>query len=393
MSVVGDAVDDAVAFADALRREGLDVSAGDDLQFVRALGAVDSTRLEEVYWAGRATLVHRCEDFEVYDRVFGTTWLDLAPRLRPVDDHLIATLLDSEDLDDIDDEGDEGDDGLAPDELRTVRYSFTEVLGRRDFAECSDDELEEAYRLMAQFAFVGPRRRSRRHVPVVRGRRMDFRRTIRSALRTDGELIRRHHTAVGSRPRRLVFLVDVSGSMESYARALVRFVQAAVVGRSRVEAFTLGTRLTRITRQLSERDPDRAVAAASEAVDDWSGGTRLGEAIGEFNDRWGVRGMARGSVVVILSDGWDRGDPAVMSEQMQRLARVAEQIVWVNPLKATEGYAPLAGGMAAALDHVDTFLEGHSLDALAALARTLDEATLDNGGRPAGSVVEETIDA
>ena len=159
--------------------------------------------------------------------------------------------------------------------------------------------------------------------------------------------------------------------MEPYARALVRFLHAAVVGRGRVEAFAMGTRLTRITRELSSRDPDAAIAAAAHRVVDWSGGTRLGEAIREFNDRWGVRGMARGSIVVILSDGWDRGDPDVLAEQMARLGRVAYRVVWVNPLKASPDFAPLARGMAAALPYVDEFVEGHSLASLEHLAEVV----------------------
>jgi uncharacterized protein with von Willebrand factor type A (vWA) domain len=171
--------------------------------------------------------------------------------------------------------------------------------------------------------------------------------------------------------RRLVLLLDVSGSMEPYARALVRFTHAAVVGRQRVEVFALGTRLTRITRELSSRDPDVALARAAQRVVDWSGGTRLGEGLRRFNDEWGVRGMARGSVVVILSDGWDRGSPELLAEQMERLHRVAFRVVWVNPLKVTPGYAPLARGMAAALPHVDEFVEGHSVAALEQLAAVI----------------------
>ena len=161
--------------------------------------------------------------------------------------------------------------------------------------------------------------------------------------------------------------------MEPYARALLRFVQAAVAGRRRVEAFALGTRLTRLTRELGTRDPDRALERAADRVVDWSGGTRLGGGLRAFNDRWGVRGMARGAVVVILSDGWDRGDPVELAQQMQRLRRVAHRLVWVNPLKVTPGYAPLARGMAAALPHIDRFVEGHSIEALEHLAAVLDE--------------------
>jgi uncharacterized protein len=170
-----------------------------------------------------------------------------------------------------------------------------------------------------------------------------------------------------------VLLVDVSGSMEPYARALLRFAHAAVSARGTgaVEVFTLGTRITRITRPLSWRDPDTALAEAGAVVEDWSGGTRLGAGLALFNDRWGIRGMARGAVVVILSDGWDRGDPAELAAQMARLARVAQRVVWVNPLKASAGYAPLARGMAAALPYVDEFVEGHSMGALEELARVI----------------------
>jgi uncharacterized protein with von Willebrand factor type A (vWA) domain len=159
--------------------------------------------------------------------------------------------------------------------------------------------------------------------------------------------------------------------MEPYARALVRFVQAAVAGRTRVEAFTIATRLTRITRELTTRDPDEALTRAGRSVADWSGGTRLGEAMQTFNDRWGVRGMARGAVVVILSDGWDRGDPELLGAEMERLHRGAHRVVWVNPLKATPGYAPLAAGMAAALPHVDELVTGHNLESLEALVEVI----------------------
>jgi uncharacterized protein with von Willebrand factor type A (vWA) domain len=169
----------------------------------------------------------------------------------------------------------------------------------------------------------------------------------------------------------VVLLCDVSGSMEAYSRALIRFAHVAVAGRAEVEVFTLGTRCTRITRELRSHDPDAALDAVAGIVDDWSGGTRLGEGLAAFNERWGVRGLARGAVVVILSDGWDRGDPAVLAQQVQRLHRVAHRIVWVNPLMARPGFAPLAAGMAAALPHVDELVEGHSLASLEALAEVI----------------------
>jgi uncharacterized protein with von Willebrand factor type A (vWA) domain len=182
--------------------------------------------------------------------------------------------------------------------------------------------------------------------------------------------IRRSWRSPVERPRRLVLLLDVSGSMEPYARGLARFAHAAVTARrsGRVEVFTMGTRLTRITRELARRDPDSALARAAQSVHDWSGGTRLGTSLQEFNDEWGVRGLARGAIVVICSDGWDRGDPALIGSEMRRLARVARRVVWVNPLKASPGYAPLARGMAAALPYVDQFVEGHAVSSLERLA-------------------------
>ena len=276
------------------------------------------------------------------------------------------------------DEDDDGDDpeSAPPNDDPTVelRFSLTEVLRHKDFAAYDDVELAEAHRLMTRLRLTGSPRRSLRMRPTARRTpRPDIRRTVRAALRTEGEPIERHFRRPATRHRRLVLLLDVSGSMEPYARALLRFVQAAVAGRRRVEAFALGTRLTRITRELGSRDPDEALGRAAERVVDWSGGTRLGAGLHRFNEDWGVRGMARGAVVVILSDGWDRGDPAELAEAMQRLRRVAHRIVWVNPLKVTPGYAPLARGMAAALPYVDRFVEGHSIDAMEHLADILDE--------------------
>ena len=187
------------------------------------------------------------------------------------------------------------------------------------------------------------------------------------------------------RPRRVVLLVDVSGSMAPYADALLRFAHAATRGSARTEVFTVGTRLTRVTRELSHRDPDLAMTALAEAVPDWRGGTRLGELLREFLNRWGQRGMARGAVVVVLSDGWERGDPDLLAAQMHRLHRLAHRVVWANPLKARPGYAPLASGMAAALPDVDAFVEGHSLAALEELARVVRGAATPGGRVHAGA--------
>lgn len=361
----------AVAFARVLRGAGLDVPVGNVITFTEALGAVGFDRQAPVYWAGRATLVHRQEDITVYDRAFAAFWLQWAggpaAALGEVEHVTIA-------LDEGAEEGDtEEEDGPPHDgPVITVRFSAHEVLRHKDFSLYSRAELDEARRLMADLRLAGALRRSRRRRPSRRPvGRPDLRRTIRAALRAGGEPVQRAWSMPGERPRRLVLLCDVSGSMEPYARALVRFLHAAVVGRTKVEAFALGTRLTRITRELSSRDPDAAIAAASRSVADWSGGTRLGDGLRAFNDSWGQRGMARGSIVVILSDGWDRGDPEVMAEQMRRLSRIAYRVVWVNPLKASPGYAPLARGMAAALPYIDEFVEGHSLASLQELAQVI----------------------
>jgi len=323
-----------------------------------------------VYWAGRATLVRRPEDAGVYDRAFSAWWEQRVPVDLAVDVPApsVTIALDAEDDSDV-----AGEEDIVPAEpTMLVRWSPTEVLRRKDFAAYTHAEFAEARRLMADLRLHGALRRSRRRRPSVRDEgRPDLRRTVRRALRSGGEPIRRAFLESGRRPRRVVLLCDVSGSMEPYSRALLRFLHAAVVGRGQIEAFSLGTRLTRLTRELASRDPDAALAKAARAVPDWSGGTRLGEGLRSFNDGWGVRGMARGAVVVILSDGWDRGDPAVLREQMERLSRVAWKVVWVNPLKASPGYAPLAAGMAAALPYVDEFVEGHSLDSLERLAEVI----------------------
>jgi hypothetical protein len=360
----------AVAFARVLRGAGLDVPVGRAVTFAEALTLVGVDRSGAVYWAGRTTLLARPEDIPAYDRAFGAFWrgqtVNLFQTSAPVE---LTIVLDTEE-EAPPGEGDEPAESDGP--TLVVRWSRQEVLRHKDFAAYTHAEFEEARRLMADLRLHGALRRSRRRRPSRKAEgRPDLRRTVRRSLRSGGEPIRRAFSQAGERPRRIVLICDVSGSMEPYSRALVRFLHAAVVGRGRIEAFALGTRLTRITRELSSRDPDAALAKAARSVPDWSGGTRLGEGLQAFNDQWGVRGMARGAVVVILSDGWDRGDPALLAEQMQRLQRVAYRTVWVNPLKASPGYAPLAAGMAAALPFVDEFVEGHSLESLQKLAEVI----------------------
>jgi uncharacterized protein with von Willebrand factor type A (vWA) domain len=363
----------AVAFTRVLRGAGLAVPASSTIAFGEALAVTGVDQRDATYWAGRATLVHRPEDHEVYDRAFAVFWEDRRGVSVPDDEPEPMRLTLAVDDDDHPDDPGDGSDNDDP--TLELRFSATEVLRHKDFAEYSPDELVEAQALMTRFRLVGSPRRSLRLAKAsTRTSRPDLRRTVRATMRAGGEPVRRHWREPSTRNRRLVLLLDVSGSMEPYARALVRFVHAAVAGRQKVEAFALGTRLTRITRELSSRDPDTALRQASERVIDWSGGTRLGEGMRRFNDEWGQRGMARGAIVVVLSDGWDRGDPEVLGEQLARLHRVAHRVIWVNPLKVTPGYAPLARGMAAALPHVDRFVEGHSVAAMEELAIAIAES-------------------
>ena len=363
-------LDAAVAFGRLLRRAGL--AAGPDrvAGFVRALEELDVTRRDDVYWAGRVTLCSRREDLELYDRAFRAFWEDVSRQaLRPPKTRISVSM---------------ADDSVQPPkktvernergkEAVRLRYSPVDVLRNKDFALYTAEEFAELHKLLADLSLSGALRRSRRLEPAPRGRH-DQRRTLRGAMRTGGEPIRHRFRRARSRPRRVVLLCDISGSMSAYSRALLRFMHAGVISGAPLEAFVLGTRLTRVTRELTTKNPDRALGEASGAVRDWSGGTRLGDTIKEFVDRWGQRGMARGSVVVILSDGWDRGDVEVLAEQMLRLSRLAYKVIWVNPLKAAPGYQPLARGMAAALPYVDEFLSGHNFESLEELARAIAEA-------------------
>jgi uncharacterized protein with von Willebrand factor type A (vWA) domain len=270
--------------------------------------------------------------------------------------------------------GDERDGETAGRELSVAAASTEERLASRDFASLDADELRALYTLMRQLSLAPPVRRVRRSRRDLHGARLDVRATLRASCRTGGDPARRVLRERLVRPRRLVFLCDISGSMEPYTRAFLQLLHAAVGG-TNAEAFVFATRLTRLTRALRGRQPDLAIERAAAAAKDWSGGTRIGEALRSFNDLHGRRGMARGAVVVILSDGWERGEPALVAEEMARLRRLAHRIVWVNPRKASREYAPLAGGMAAALPFCDAFVSGHNMRALR------DVADAIRGGR------------
>lgn len=356
-------------FCVALRAAGLSVPTGSVVTYARALSRVGLDDEKRVYWAGRSTLVRRVEDVPVYERVFDAYWGSrFTPREASTTPDPIAVAVDDEDPA----AGDPQPPEATDDEVIAVRYSHMEVLRQKDLAKLTAAEWAEARRIISALRVTSELRSSRRRRPA-RGHgrgHPDLRGTVRRNLRRGGVPIERAWKLQVLRPRRTVFLVDVSGSMEPYARGLARFAHAAVGSRriGQVEVFAFGTRLTRLTKELAGRDPDSALLAASGSVADWSGGTRIGSVLQEFNDRWGVRGMARGAVVVICSDGWDRGEPELVATEMERLERVAHRVVWVNPLKASPGYEPLARGMAAALPYVDQFVEGHAVSSLEQLA-------------------------
>jgi uncharacterized protein with von Willebrand factor type A (vWA) domain len=278
----------------------------------------------------------------------------------------------------------------APDvEAPLAMASSDELLGRKSFDALEPHELAQLYRLMSRLQLAAPLRRTRRYERGRRGERIDMRRTLRTSLRTGGDPIRLARRRRRIAPRRLVMLCDISGSMEPYARAYLQFLTCAAGSGPDAEAFVFATRLTRLTRALASRNPERAIQRAAAAAPDWSSGTRIGDALKEFNDRHGRRGMARGAVVVILSDGWERGDPTLVGQEMQRLARLAHRIVWVNPRVSASAFAPRAGGMVAALPYCDALVSGHSFEALAEVVDAIGADAWDADLPPAAEVAEE----
>jgi uncharacterized protein len=357
-----------VTFGRVLREAGLEVGPGRLADALTGLDLVELSRQDDVYWTLRQTLVSRGEDLDAFDAAF-RAWFLRAPTA-PVFRH--GTEVTSLRLLRRSAERRRGDDGgEAGEDQTSLGYSPDELLRRRDFADMTPEELENVSKLICEIASGRPRRKSRRLRPHHRGRDLDMRRLVRESLGTGGDAIERTFRSRVHVPRKLVVLCDVSGSMESYARALVLFLHALARSGRGVETFAFGTRLTRLTRELIIRDPEGALRAASDHVVDWSGGTRIGHSLKSFNDEWGRRALTRGAVVVIVSDGWEREDAAVVGHEMARLARQAYAVIWVNPLKGHPDYQPLAGGMRAALPYVDRFLSGHNLASLEELADVL----------------------
>ena len=382
----------AAALGRRLREVGLPVTHERSARFARAVALVEPRTRSELYWTARTVFVSSEAQLPAFDRVFAAVF-DPAlepeeergdpyspplegdgsqrppprgarpvPREGEADEH--AGLRPSAAPDQSNSEGRELEVPLA-------LASEEERLAGKNFSALTPDELARLRRMMSELELATPQRRKRRVRRARRGERLDLRRTLRASMRTGGDPIHLVRRRRRSGPRRLVLLCDISGSMEPYGRAYLQLLRSAIASGTPAEAFVFATRLTRLTRALSGRNPEAAIQRAAAAAPDWSGGTRIGAALRDFNDRYGRRGMARGAVVVILSDGWERADPALVAREMERLGRLAHRIVWVNPRAAAPGFQPRTGGMLAALPHCDALVSGHSLSAMDELAAAL----------------------
>jgi uncharacterized protein with von Willebrand factor type A (vWA) domain len=369
---VGTFVENLVAFSRLLRRVGFDVPVGRVLELTEALTHVDVKARDEVFHACRALLVQRHEQLTAFAEAFDAFWRDHSnpfavqgvkvgdARTTAARVAAAAGLLPPE-------EGSSEADGDRPPEGLFQTWSDVGGLAHKDFAEFSPEEITRARLALAQLDWIPGERRTRRWVRG-RGSRIDLRRALMRSLRTGGEVISLPTRRRRTRLRPLVLLCDVSGSMERYSRMLVHFAHSLAHRRGRLEVFLFATGLTRVTRQIGVRRLQDAVGAVSDVVPDWSGGTRIGPALKQFHQRWARRVLHQAPVVLLISDGWDRGDPGVLREQVARLQRSCHRLIWLNPLIGTVDYAPLTRGLQAALPFVDDFLAARTLADLAELA-------------------------
>ncbi|MGH8926487.1 MAG: vWA domain-containing protein [Acidimicrobiia bacterium] len=365
-----------VDFGRALRSKGLAIGSGDILTYCKAMAPLDPTDLVDLYWAGRTTLIMRREDIVVYDEVFRAFFLASDS---PVQQMLkVKAQSDPEaetpfEIPATEPSGKEQEEET----LLGLMASNVETLKHRSFGECTKDEIDAIRRIMSRIKLTPPKRRTRRTKTSGDGRRPDMRRTIRESLRTNGEMVHLYWRRRRMRLRPLILILDVSGSMSDYSRALLQFAYSAKRGASqrasqKVEVFCFGTRLTCVTKTLQTRKPDEALERAAKLVVDWEGGTRIGDSLDKFVRLWARRGMCRGGVVVICSDGLDRGDPELLSDSMERLSRLCHNIVWMNPHKGNNpDYQPQTVGMMVAEPYIDVLLSGHDLSSLEELATLL----------------------
>lgn len=388
-----------VQFGRFLRRAGVRVTSAQLIELTNSLTLIDITSRDDVRNAARCILVNRHDDLEVFDRAFDLFWnadgrslgnVPIKTMLNDVASRRIAEALNGSGPSDREGASQRrrggaelvpASEGSADEggEQTLAIYSPGEVLRERDFSLLTQSELADARRFLAQMRWTVTRRRSLRARPSRRGKRLDVRRSVRKSMRHGGELLDLAWRGPKLKRRQLVLLCDISGSMDRYTRLLLHFLHSMESSRERTEVFVFGTRLTRITRTLQRRDPDAAIAAVSAQVHDWSGGTRIGESIRTFNRQWARRVLGHGAIVIIISDGWDRGDPELLSAEMRRLQRASYRLLWLNPLLGSPNYQPLTQGIVAALPYVDDFLPVHNLASLQALAALLNKV---QEGRP-----------
>ena len=393
----------AGALSRRLHEAGMPVTPERSADFARALTLVRPNTRRRLYWTARSVFVSDPAQANTFDSVFYSVFggsaaaadarLDAAQTATaPPDERLLSDRTSAaEDSQGADPRANVAsspprgadDEDAAEVEVPLAMASDEELLGQKSFDALDPHELAQLYRLMSRLELATPLRRTRRREKGRRGQRIDLRRTLRASLRTGGDPIRLARRRRRIVRRRLVMLCDISGSMEPYARAYLQFLSCAAGSGPNAEAFVFATRLTRLTRALATRSPERAIQRAAVAAPDWSSGTRIGDALKEFNDRHGRRGMARGAVVVILSDGWERGDPMVVEREMERLARLAHRIVWVNPRVSASAFSVQAGGMVAALSHCDALVSGHSFAALGEVVDAIGAPTLMRRDAPA----------
>ena len=358
-------------FSRELRAAGMAVGTGDILTYCAAMEPLDPTDLMDLYWAGRATLVRKRDDIAVYDEVFRRFFLGgadpvrelitLKARVEAEAEAMLAAPATTPDP-----------EGEREEAVLGWMASDVEALRRKSFAACTPEELAALRRIMTRIRLTPPRRRTRRTMPARSGRQPDLRRMVRESLRLHGDPAQLAFRQRRVKLRPVILILDISGSMADYSRNLLQFAYGARRAAARVEVFCFGTRLTRVTKALQTRRPDDALERAARAVFDWEGGTRIGESLDSFVRDWGRRGLCRGGVVVICSDGLDRGDPAVLAAAMERLSRQCHTLVWMNPHKGNDpAFRPSTLGMMAAAPHIDRLLSGHDLDSLEELAALL----------------------
>jgi uncharacterized protein len=360
-----------VNFARELRSAGLAVGSGDVLTYCEAMAPLDPSDLLDLYWAGRTTLVTRHDNIATYDEVFRRFFLGAAapaPQMLMVKARVIAESQAMLAVPATDPDGAGHEEGA----MLGVMASDADALKRKSFAACTPEELAALRRIMARMRLTPPKRRTRRTIAAPYGRSPDMRRTVRESMRTHGEPVELFWRQRRVRMRPLILILDISGSMADYSRNLLQFAYSAKRATSKVEVFCFGTRLTRVTKALDHRRPDHALELAAKAVLDWEGGTRIGDSLDAFVRDWGRRGLCRGGIVVICSDGLDRGDPGVLSSAMERLSRLSHRVVWMNPHKGDNlAFRPSTLGMMVAAPHIDLMLSGHDLRSLEEFATLL----------------------